>query len=158
MPSKYPQSIVEAVQLKLKQVLGAKVEVHLYAGELFDMEELERISKRVRTVNSVFVDLDDIAMHEDANADRHIGDRLYLKVYCCASNLANAVSQFQMSYTLANDVRKAIAGFGIAATNGVHSNGLIKYVGVQKELMTYGLSVHTVQLYVDFVYDLDTTE
>lgn len=154
--AEYPTSVVEQLVSDLDAGLPADTVVDYYAGEFFDLDQLERIRNDVRNKPMVFVDLDTMTIPAEEESDRSPNDRLQFAVYACASNLRSESRQQQMSYELANKARKILVGSEVGSTPGVHSNGFIKYAGIIKEHQDYGLSVHNLIIFTDLHYDLDS--
>lgn len=157
---KYPNTVLEqARQFADDSIAG---EAGFYAGQFFDEDQLRRLRSEVRAMPVTLLEIESIRQApEETGLNRSSDlkgsrDRITVNAYVGVCNLRDEAEQFRTSSQLANDLRSKILGTQVEATSQ-HSNGYWKFDALEKEFSVHGLSVHTLILYVDLFYDLQSS-
>jgi hypothetical protein len=160
---KYPNTVLEQARRFAENNLFIVVDADFYAGQFFNEDQLQRLMSQVRSRPVVLVEIESIreappdeggtfSRTSDLQGSR---DRITVNAYVGVSNVRDEGEQFRTSSQIANDLRSKIVGTEVPAT-AQHSNGHWKFDAVEKEFSVHGLSVHTLIIYVDVYYDLQT--
>ena len=159
---KYPNTVLEQARQFADQNLPG--EAAFYAGEFFNEDQLRRLQSQVRAMPVTLLEIESIREAPPDEASRFSRssdlkgsrDRITVNAYVGVCNLRDEAEQFRTSSQLTNDLRSKIVGTEVEATSQ-HSNGHWKFESIEKEFSIHGLSVHTVILYVDLFYDLQSS-
>lgn len=133
----------------------APVKIRHYAGEFLAEDNMERLISNVKQHPHILYDLDTID-EIDTNSDQKIpNENFAFLLYICTSNFFDESLQWSESYALAWDVRNGFRGVEFSATPEIASNGFFLPGSIERELHVPGMSVHTLRLDIELIYDID---